>query len=358
MKKIEKSIMVCIAFCGLLGGLIFRVNFWKNDLNMAFFRNVYYPLWTGNLDLVMDYRILEDDSEKKKTFLSIVDSGREYDKLNMESVFWLDLVYDDRNKGILEDEKYYYFLNHWEHQFTSPKQPWYWIEKKALKDFHLIGYMGVQTIYSLIGYVPWFLIVPPYKFAVDQESFDYYLQQFEGSNPELEGENWLLYLRSDGRTYCYNGGMQYAMCVWSDKNWVYRWSYGENGKYYFLREEKKSDFRLLDPKELVWLTTQDLWLKLTFLGTVNLENKQSIRDSTDSFIGIYHDRDFAYLVLPFYWVWRFSIDWDTIDYEEKTIKLVTNEYPRDYALLSDKDWYYQVVYYADNGFYELRRSKK
>jgi hypothetical protein len=57
-------------------------------------------------------------------------------------------------------------------------------------------------------------------------------------------------------------------------------------------------------------------------------------------------------------VWSFPVDTQTLKYEEKEIQLPDDEYPTDYSLLHDKNYYYQLVYYNDNGYYELKRIKK
>jgi|GEM_PF-1047841 hypothetical protein len=73
---------------------------------------------------------------------------------------------------------------------------------------------------------------------------------------------------------------------------------------------------------------------------------------------IWYKNNFIYLSLPGYGTWAFPVDAQTLKYEEKEIQLPDNEYPTDYSLLYDKNYYYQLVYHNDNGYYELRRIKK
>ena len=57
-------------------------------------------------------------------------------------------------------------------------------------------------------------------------------------------------------------------------------------------------------------------------------------------------------------MWSFPVDAQTLKYEEKKIQLPDDGYPTDYLLLHDKNYYYQLVYHNDNGYYELKRIKK
>ena len=57
-------------------------------------------------------------------------------------------------------------------------------------------------------------------------------------------------------------------------------------------------------------------------------------------------------------MWSFLVDAQTLKYEEKQIQLPDDAYPTDYSLLHDKNYYYQLVYHNDNGYYEPKRIKK
>ena len=201
------------------------------------------------------------------------------------------------------------------------------------------------------------MVVPPYKFEVDAKSFEFYPQKFwDYKNEDEHARNE--YLKTEGQHYCQNGKIQYVNCIWSDRNWIYRWTYGEDKNYHLVRIKRASDFKILKSSELLGVITKDHKISLKFVGMKKPENKQTVIDNSESFIGIYQDENFVYFEVPNYWVWSFPVDGQTLKYEEKQIQLPDDEYPTDYSLLHDKNYYYQLVYYNDNGYYELKRIKK
>lgn len=262
------------------------------------------------------------------------------------------LLWDD---FLVDDHNYFFFWFSW----WNLKNRGVWISKDQIPDFQFIGVLGEQYIAGEVGYSSWYLVVPPYKFEVDKGSFTPYFQSF-WDNSLIQ--TWVLpnnYIKTDGKQYCQNGGIQYQNCIWSDKSWMYRWEFRNDRTYYLLRERKQSDFKLLSIEDLKWLVTQDSWLDIVFVSKNDYFNSgEQLGDFPMIKNNIWYKNNFIYLSLPGYGTWAFSVDAQTLKYEEKEIQLPDDEYPTDYSLLHDKNYYYQLVYHNDNGYYELKRIKK
>lgn len=293
----------------------------------------------------------------------LVTSGRSYDKMDFHSIFLKDSSHlqvmrgNDVESDVFQDNNYYYLLDSDSIEYPRIDTIWIGLKKVDLPNLQLIGNIGIQDRYATIGYSSWYLVVPPYKFEVDAKSFEFYPQKFwDYKNEDEHARNE--YLKTEGQNYCQNGKIQYVNCIWSDRNWIYRWTYGEDKNYHLVRTKRLSDFKILTSNELLGVITKDHKISLKFVGMKKPENKQIVIDSSESFIGIYQDENFVYFEVPDYWVWAFPVDAQTLKYEEKEIQLPDDEYPTDYSLLHDKNYYYQLVYYNDNGYYELRRIKK
>lgn len=293
----------------------------------------------------------------------LVTSGRSYDKMNFHRIFLKDSSHlqvmrgNDVESDVFQDNTYYYLLDSDSIEYPRIDTIWIGLKKEDLPNLQLIGNIGIQDRYATIGYSSWYLVVPPYKFEVDAKSFEFYPQKFwDYKNEDEHARNE--YLKTEGQHYCQNGKIQYVNCIWSDKNWIYRWTYGEDKNYHLVRIKRLSDFKILTSNELLGVITKDHKISLKFVGMKKPENKQTVIDSSESFIGIYQDENFVYFEVPDYWVWSFPVDAQTLKYEEKEIQLPDDEYPTDYSLLHDKNYYYQLVYHNDNGYYELKRIKK
>ena len=293
----------------------------------------------------------------------LVTSGRSYDKMDFHSIFLKDSSHlqvmrgNDVESDVFQDNNYYYLLDSDSIEYPRIDTIWIGLKKVDLPNLQLIGNIGIQDRYATIGYSSWYLVVPPYKFEVDAKSFEFYPQKFwDYKNEDEHARNE--YLKTEGQNYCQNGKIQYVNCIWSDRNCIYRWTYGEDKNYHLVRTKRLSDFKILTSNELLGVITKDHKISLKFVGMKKPENKQIVIDSSESFIGIYQDENFVYFEVPDYWVWAFPVDAQTLKYEEKQIQLPGDEYPTDYSLLYDKNYYYQLVYHNDNGYYELKRIKK
>lgn len=293
----------------------------------------------------------------------LVTSGRSYDKMDFHRIFLKDSSHlqvmrgNDAESDVFQDNTYYYLLDSDSIEYPRIDTIWIGLKKEDFPNLQLIGNIGIQDRYAMIGYSSWYLVVPPYKFEVDVKSFEFYPQKFwDYKNEDEHARNE--YLKTEGQHYCQNGKIQYVNCIWSDRNWIYRWTYGEDKNYHLVRIKRASDFKILKSSELLGMITKDHKISLKFVGMKKPENKQTVIDNSESFIGIYQDENFVYFEVPDYWVWSFPVDAQTLKYEEKEIQLPDDEYPTDYSLLHDKNYYYQLVYHNDNGYYELKRIKK
>lgn len=329
---------------------LFDAQLWVTD---------YYSSQNGELQLTWWYPF----NDEALSFPLLVSSGRRHHKMDFHRIFLKDSSHlqvmrgNDVESDVFQDNTYYYLLDSDSIEYPRIDTIWIGLKKEDLPNLQLIGNIGIQDRYATIGYSSWYLVVPPYKFEVDAKSFEFYPQKFwDYKNEDEHARNE--YLKTEGQNYCQNGKIQYVNCIWSDRNWIYRWTYGEDKNYHLVRTKRVSDFKILKSSELLGVITKDHKISLKFVGMKKPENKQVVIDSSESFIGIYQDENFVYFEVPDYWVWSFPVDAQTLKYEEKEIQLPDDEYPTDYSLLHDKNYCYQLVYHNDNGYYELRRIKK
>lgn len=360
MKKILFSFFMFLIFTIFVLDLFFTDKKTSRELfDAQLWVTDYYSSQNGELQLTWWYSF----NDKALSFPLLVSSGRRYHKMDFHRIFLKDSSHlqvmrgNDAESDVFQDNTYYYLLDSDSIEYPRIDTIWIGLKKEDLLNLQLIGNIGVQDRYATIGYSSWYLVVPPYKFEVDAKSFEFYPQKFwDYKNEDEHARNE--YLKTEGQHYCQNGKIQYVNCIWSDKNWIYRWTYGEDKNYHLVRTKRLSDFKILTSNELLGVITKDHKISLKFVGMKKPENKQTVIDSSESFIGIYQDENFVYFEIPNYWVWSFPVDAQTLKYEEKQIQLPDDEYPTDYSLLYDKNYYYQLVYHNDNGYYELKRIKK
>lgn len=360
MKKILFSFFMFLIFTIFVLDLFFTAKKTSRELfDAQLWVTDYYSSQNGELQLTWWYSF----NDEALSFPLLVSSGRRYHKMDFHRIFLKDSSHLQVMRGnnvesdVFQDNTYYYLLDSDSIEYPRIDTIWIGLKKEDLPNLQLIGNIGIQDRYATIGYSSWYLVVPPYKFEVDAKSFKFYPQKFwDYKNEDEHARNE--YLKTEGQNYCQNGKIQYVNCIWSDRNWIYRWTYGEDKNYHLVRTKRVSDFKILKSSELLGVITKDHKISLKFVGMKKPENKQTVIDSSESFIGIYQDENFVYFEIPNYWVWSFPVDVQTLKYEEKEIQLPDDEYPTDYSLLHDKNYYYQLVYYNDNGYYELKRIKK
>lgn len=360
MKKILFSFFMFLIFTIFVLDLFFTAKKTSRELfDAQLWVTDYYSSQNGELQLTWWYSF----NDEALSFPLLVSSGRRYHKMDFHRIFLKDSSHLQVMRGnnvesdVFQDNTYYYLLDSDSIEYPRIDTIWIGLKKEDLPNLQLIGNIGIQDRYATIGYSSWYLVVSPYKFEVDAKSFKFYPQKFwDYKNEDEHARNE--YLKIEGQNYCQNGKIQYVNCIWSDRNWIYRWTYGEDKNYHLVRTKRVSDFKILKSSELLGVITKDHKISLKFVGMKKPENKQTVIDNSESFIGIYQDENFVYFEIPNYWVWSFPVDAQTLKYEEKEIQLPDDEYPTDYSLLHDKNYYYQLVYYNDNGYYELKRIKK
>lgn len=360
MKKILFSFFMFLIFTIFVLDLFFTAKKTSRELfDAQLWVTDYYSSQNGELQLTWWYSF----NDEALSFPLLVSSGRRYHKMDFHRIFLKDSSHLQVMRGnnvesdVFQDNTYYYLLDSDSIEYPRIDTIWIGLKKEDLPNLQLIGNIGIQDRYATIGYSSWYLVVSPYKFEVDAKSFKFYPQKFwDYKNEDEHARNE--YLKTEGQNYCQNGKIQYVNCIWSDRNWIYRWTYGEDKNYHLVRTKRVSDFKILKSSELLGVITKDHKISLKFVGMKKPENKQTVIDNSESFIGIYQDENFVYFEIPNYWVWSFPVDAQTLKYEEKEIQLPDDEYPTDYSLLHDKNYYYQLVYYNDNGYYELKRIKK
>ena len=360
MKKILFSFFVFLIFTIFVLDLFFTDKKTSMELfDAQLWVTDYYTSQNGELQLTWWYSF----NDEALSFSLLVSSGRRYHKMDFHRIFLKDSSHlqvmrgNDAESDVFQDNTYYYLLDSDSIEYPRIDTIWIGLKKEDLPNLQLIGNIGIQDRYATIGYSSWYLVVPPYKFEVDAKSFEFYPQKFwDYKNEDEHARNE--YLKTEGQHYCQNGKIQYVNCIWSDRNWIYRWTYGEDKNYHLVRTKRALDFKILKSSELLGVITKDHKISLKFVGMKKPENKQVVIHSSESFIGIYQDENFVYFEVPDYWVWSFPVDAQSLKYEEKQIQLPDDAYPTDYSLLHDKNYYYQLVYYNDNGYYELKRIKK
>lgn len=209
----------------------------------------------------------------------------------------------------------------------------------------------IQDIVGAIGYSSGYLIVYPYKLPVDAQSIQYiskvlWPQMMSYSDGmKFDGYDWK-------QVRALNGGEQYANIIGSDKDRVYFRSLAPGIHYAFNRVPKKSDFRILPPQEYWYFISRDPDFQLErYRG--NVSNFKRLEEGIVGPDLLYH-QDFVYLSGEND-IWRFRVDWASLRYLQKE---PTKEGEIWYALLSDKNRYYHIVYDVNGDYHELQRTRK
>lgn len=243
----------------------------------------------------------------------------------------------------LEDDGYYYFYNQ-----SSDATPRIAIQKQDLPHFQFIGVLGDQDIESIIGYSNGYLVIPPYKFPVDQESFSFTPQD----SPSFSGYDEV-YSKTTGWKFFINNGKQYAHYLWSDKDWVYRWSESmDTDAYFIIREKKKSDFRILLIQEIQECFNNSSLAWIQFHPRNQKKQWKLLLESVGELPELYYSKNRIYVFWR-YWNWSFPIDWSSLKWEEKMLS--NGQY---YNILSDKRGYYQFIYHTEWNYYELQKIRR
>lgn len=213
----------------------------------------------------------------------------------------------------------------------------YSVSKKELPWYTMFGTLWIQAVDWFIWYSNWYLVSFPYKFPVDAKTF------VEGGLRDKIQNNWL----------------QYHHYIWSDKNYFY--TREDYDTIVIKRTPKSWDFKLLGTGEY-WKYVYD---KETWLEDVSSEFSYDELEKWDGIMGdafplTYKSWNYVYLYMwqeYNYWIRRFPVDIETLKEEKFKDTHPINEYLTTYYVLSDKDYYYQIIE-NENWYTTFKRIKK
>lgn len=303
--------------------------------------NVYITVDTTNLTqdqkyLAENYKMKTNDPSRKILVLNV---WKEPVDRNTFKPFW-DV-----------SEEYIAKLPEWEKEEYLCRIPWkdnknlylescdYSVSKKELPWYTMFGTLWIQAVDWFIWYSNWYLVSFPYKFPVDAKTF------VEGGLRDKIQNNWL----------------QYHHYIWSDKNYFY--TREDYDTIVIKRTPKSWDFKLLGTGEY-WKYVYD---KETWLEDVSSEFSYDEVEEWNYVMGeqyppIYKSGNYLYIAPWYwweynYWIRRFPVDIETLKEEKFKDTYPINEYITTYYVLSDKDYYYQIIE-NENWYRIFQRIKK
>ena len=201
------------------------------------------------------------------------------------------------------------------------------------------------------------LLFSPYKFLVDAQTFSFVPQNtWFMSDPTLSLRKNQYYERDKGFPSFQNGGKQYVYYLWSDKNWIYRRSSSSRPDEVIVRERKKPDFKFLSFEEIkTYVSSGEPWDLKSY--TWEIENKGQLLIAEEFWAPeISYYNNFIYISYK-YGNAVFPVDGQTLQLEVNK-KTWDGTYGDIYYVLSDKDYYYQLINHYDGSYYTLNRIKK
>jgi len=215
----------------------------------------------------------------------------------------------------------------------------YSVSKKELPWYTMFGTLWIQAVDWFIWYSNWYLVSFPYKFPVDAKTF------VEGGVRNKVQNNWL----------------QYHHYIWSDKNYFYTWE--DYDTIVIKRMPKSWDFKVLGTGEY-WKYVYD---KETWFEDVSNEFSYDEVEDLDyvmegKYPPVYKSGNYLYTTPWYwweynYWIWRFPVDLKTLKEEEFRNFHPMYEYDTTYRVISDKDYYYQIIE-NENWYRVFNRIKK
>ena len=294
-----------------------------------------------------------------------VSQGREYkilDERLQPDEDTLQPINNRYSQSFYEDKNNYYLETYLLEMALNDKTPLAYypaIRKSQYPNLQFLGFMGEQSADIPLWYSNGCLLAPPYAFPVDKNSFSFAAERvWDSSLPE----SWPQrdeYIRTHGRRFFRNWGKQYRNYIGEDKDWVYRWSNPDDNYHYaLLREKKQSDFKLLSFAEIKTYETtgQPRDLKI-YKGKIDTQNRKLLLEDTfwNPELAYYDNHIYA---LSSFWTAIFPIDGASMYRDIKKVRERWKDYDTSYGLLMDKDYYYQMLYHSDGGYYTLNRIKK
>jgi len=231
------------------------------------------------------------------------------------------------------EDKYNLYISLWDENYAVSKQefPWY----------VPLNTMWVQAFDWFVGYSDWYLILFPYKFPVEKWSF--------------------VSSKQDRRYRVLNWWVQYHHYIGRDKDYIYLWE--DDGYIIIKRIPKESDFKILEKnEEWKWLYDKDTWFEdvtSEFVWNSIFENEESL---VNNYPPVY--KNWNYLLVSdgiwweyYNWIWRFPVDMDTLQVEKFKDPNPVYDYLDNYYVISDKDYYYQIID-SGNWYKTFKRIKK
>jgi len=303
--------------------------------------NIYITVNTANLTqdqkyLAENYKLKTNDPSRKILVLNV---WKEPVDRNTFKPFW-DV-----------SEEYIAKLPEWEKEEYLCRLPWkdnknlylencdFSVRNSELPWYIMFGTLWIQAVDWFIWYSDWYLVSFPYKFPVDAKTF------VEGGLRDKVQNNWL----------------QYHHYIWSDKNYFY--TREDYDTIVIKRTPKSWDFKLLGTGEY-WKYVYD---KKTWLEDVSSEFSYDEFEEWNYVMGeqyppVYKSWNYLYIAPGLwweynYWIWRFPVDIETLKEEKFKDTHPINEYITTYYVLSDKDYYYQIIE-NENWYRVFNRIKK
>ena len=278
-------------------------------------------------------RIKTNDESWNIELLNI--SEKERDKDSYKRWFYdpnFDIDWFAKYMNPWEDKDNLY-ISLWDENYAVSKQEFPWCVP--------LNAMWVQTFDWFVGYGDWYLILFPYKFSVEKWSF--------------------VSSKQDRRYKVLNWWTQYHHYIWSDKDYIYLW---EDEEFITIKRIKKeTDFRVLnESEERKYIYNKDTWFEEVTPKYIWSE-LFVVEDSLVNYPPLY--KDWNYLLVTSwiwdeynYWIRRFPVDLDSLKVEKFT-KPDSSDKDLEYVyyVVSDKDYYYQIIYSA-NWYRIFKRIKK
>ena len=221
----------------------------------------------------------------------------------------------------------------------------YSVSKKELPWYTMFGILWIQAVDWYIWYSDWYLVFFPYKFPVDAKTF--------------EKNKW--FDLWEGWFRVQNDWLQYHHYIWSDKDYFYTWE--DYDTIVIKRIPKSWDFKVLGTGEY-WKYVYD---KETWFEDVSNKFSYDEIEDWDYTMGnryppVYKSWNYLYIAPWYgweynYWIRRFPVDIKTLKEEEFSNFHPIYEYDATYRVISDKDYYYQIIE-NENWYRVFQRIKK
>ena len=206
----------------------------------------------------------------------------------------------------------------------------YAVSKQELETPIQFDAIWIQAVEWYLGYSSGYIILFPFKFPVDGWSF--------------------ILSEQDRRYRVQNWWDQYHHYIWSDANYIYLWdlNWNLNSSLIIKRIPKQSDFKILEKdEEWKWVYGKDSWFEdvtSEFIWNSMFEYEESLVNYPPLY------KNWNYLLVSdwiweeyYNWIWRFPVDMSTLEINEFEYFDSNDNSEHTYSIVSDKDYYYQII---------------